>query len=383
MKSPVTQHMTVHPQRCLNGRGATDFCRTCLDSCPQNAIELTGDGIRFDASRCNDCALCTRDCPTEVFSHDTFSPIDFVNLAEGKNELELHCQFADESEVKSGSLPIPCHGLLDERLLIGLSAVGVKSVHLHGLSKCEACPTRVGAKRLVQTLERPAPALTARLPSVLDDSGTSGAIAGTDDHARRTETPMDRRGFLNTSVNAVAYAALSALPGNLLHSQNKEAGKVVSDPNQCTVKHIPQSHHLTLFNLRSGQLSTEAPGDMPAWFHEVRAQGECDACGICALGCPTGALLIEDADQTLMLHFRSAACIGCGLCTASCPRQALQLIPARNETMILDDRKQALFEFERVICKSCGARFTSHGDHSDLCQSCENEREIHAQWTAR
>lgn len=377
----VTAHMTLHVSRCLNARGSTDYCRRCLDGCPRNAIDITDVGIHFDTSRCTECALCVSDCPTEVFSHDGFAPIDLITQAEGKKVLELCCQAADPEQMKADVLPLPCHGLLDDRLLAGLHSVGVEQLRLHGLEHCSRCLSREGALRLARTLERAPATLKARFPSLHAVSETGDVSAVRSDDHRGKKTPMDRRHFLGGTVNTVAYAALSALPVKLLQDQGRENRPVVSDRNECMVKHLPHSHRLARLNLQSGDLSIADIGDRYPWFYEIRDHGSCNACGICSLSCPAGALPINESEHLFSLNHQPAACIGCGLCVSLCPQQALQLLTVHDDAVILDGGTHTLFECERLRCSSCGAGFTHFDGHTGLCRPCENEKAIRSQWT--
>jgi pyruvate formate lyase activating enzyme len=39
-------------------------CRTCLDTCPHEALTLSGEGIRIDREVCDGCGLCVEECPS-------------------------------------------------------------------------------------------------------------------------------------------------------------------------------------------------------------------------------------------------------------------------------------------------------------------------------
>lgn len=39
-------------------------CQTCVGVCPEQALQLTTDGIKQDANRCTVCGRCTDECPT-------------------------------------------------------------------------------------------------------------------------------------------------------------------------------------------------------------------------------------------------------------------------------------------------------------------------------
>ena len=54
---------TVQPQK-LYKKTKCIGCRSCVEICPQQALELTPDGIRPTASPCILCGKCTEECPT-------------------------------------------------------------------------------------------------------------------------------------------------------------------------------------------------------------------------------------------------------------------------------------------------------------------------------
>jgi len=39
-------------------------CRTCIDTCPEKALELTKSGMSIDRERCTVCGDCVRECPS-------------------------------------------------------------------------------------------------------------------------------------------------------------------------------------------------------------------------------------------------------------------------------------------------------------------------------
>ena len=54
---------TVQPQK-LYKKTKCIGCRSCVEICPQQALELTPDGIRPTASPCILCGKCIEECPT-------------------------------------------------------------------------------------------------------------------------------------------------------------------------------------------------------------------------------------------------------------------------------------------------------------------------------
>lgn len=40
-------------------------CGTCVDACPEAAIEMEEEFPKIDEGRCNECATCVEACPTQ------------------------------------------------------------------------------------------------------------------------------------------------------------------------------------------------------------------------------------------------------------------------------------------------------------------------------
>ena len=56
--SPLPQRL-YKQQRCIG-------CRSCVDACPQGALELTPEGIRPTGKTCTLCGTCARECPSSA-----------------------------------------------------------------------------------------------------------------------------------------------------------------------------------------------------------------------------------------------------------------------------------------------------------------------------
>ncbi|WP_424358167.1 4Fe-4S binding protein [Methanocella sp. MCL-LM] len=41
-------------------------CGTCVDACPEAAIEMDDEFAKVDEARCNECASCVDACPTQA-----------------------------------------------------------------------------------------------------------------------------------------------------------------------------------------------------------------------------------------------------------------------------------------------------------------------------
>jgi pyruvate formate lyase activating enzyme len=74
--SPKAEKMYT-PAKCIK-------CGTCVESCPENAITLTPDGIITDSELCKTCGKCAEVCPTKAIemSGKVMSVNDIMDIIE-------------------------------------------------------------------------------------------------------------------------------------------------------------------------------------------------------------------------------------------------------------------------------------------------------------
>jgi ferredoxin len=88
------------------------------------------------------------------------------------------------------------------------------------------------------------------------------------------------------------------------------------------------------------------------------ARDACTGCGLCALGCATGALTLAPGDaDTYRLLFKHGLCDACGRCVEACPEGCLSLKRTLERDML--NGEAVLFEDEIIRCPGCGRPFAS------------------------
>jgi len=81
----------------------------------------------------------------------------------------------------------------------------------------------------------------------------------------------------------------------------------------------------------------------------------CTGCGICAMECPTSALVVSSSEEpgVIQLLFKHGKCIACGICVETCPEKCLSV----ERILEIDkmDNQTVLFEDEIIMCSECGS----------------------------
>ncbi len=91
-------------------------------------------------------------------------------------------------------------------------------------------------------------------------------------------------------------------------------------------------------------------------FNPVVDKETCTGCSLCAVHCPTGALVIlQNAEKNLyQILFRQDRCDGCGRCEKVCPEHSFQLHRGSKRN-IRDAASMVIFEDRILQCHGCGA----------------------------
>lgn len=348
-----------HAARCTRYRYRYSACRRCLEACPHEAIELHDEGIRLDAARCQNCALCTSVCPTAALEADNLPRLDLLRRAIKTERFGFACA---PSGLAADAV-VPCLGALDAAMLAYLAKRRI-AVELHGSWHCSQCSHGAkGEARLAANLEAADALEQAAAPedwlaaTLTEDSARTEAAA--DFHAGRRQ--LFRR-LIGRGIDEVARAA--APPADLpVEKKAIRAGPWF----------VPEMRELLAIvcKRRDGEPFRLAP-DAALPLADIRLKRGCTACEACFRVCPTGAMQIREDDASWNLVFAIDRCVGCGACLEICqPRvlyaaETFDATPERGPSLLRQLAKQR--------CNRCDRFFVST-EPCETCPVCSDDEE--------
>jgi ferredoxin len=362
--------LIVDEELCINLRGRLMHCTACSDVCQAGALKLTPDAIEVDGTLCTGCCGCLPGCPAGALRSSAFVPERFVASLSEQGYRDLHCRF---SEVGGGGVVIPCHAVLDARLLSAARGEGVTELRLHGLNKCETCPHGDARGHIQSIIAHMEKWLGDEAPELDTDPQIGiGAVEGGRDY--QDQPHMDRRAFLRFGgAKSISQAVEWLLPGLTPQEEESEAIPFYQADD------YPQRQSAYLQTLVDRVDRVPWRSDRILLFRMRRTTESCSACLSCGERCPTGALHGSETPQARTLSFDPAACTDCGLCMRVCPHNAILSKVLRDTTPIKAGRK-SLITLQQLSCRQCGSPFPPTAAGTDLCPLCSNEQELDEAW---
>ncbi len=363
----VLSELIVEEGFCINLRGRTEQCSACGDVCPSGAIALAVDAVDVDDEKCTGCNSCLPSCPAGALRSSGFVPERFLQAMGGKEAVHLHCRGSSDG---GGGIVIPCHGVLDTRLLASARAEGVKSISLHGLDHCEAC-NMGDARAHIEALEVDLKIWLGEEAPKLD---TAPGVDKTEARRYQDQLHLSRRAFLRfSSANTVTQAVDWMVPGLSEEEQSEDLlpfFQAEEFPQRAAQYQQTLSSRVDRVPWRSG---TRLP-----W--QVRAvSGNCNGCLSCGERCPTGALQARSDAKVRLLSFDYLLCTNCKLCETICPEDAV-IVTMIDETEVLPAGRSTLYYRKMRPCKWCGTPFDPGTADEDVCSICGNEQSLDEEW---
>ncbi len=359
---------------CLPVRFPEQACGLCVSACPVGTIELSDAAPDFQEG-CIGCGQCTAVCPTGAPSVDGFAlPAALpAALPRGSESVQVDCWRVPFAESPPGALRVPCLAGIGAGWLLVLfdlaAAQGERTILLLDRGACAECAAGSGMAALHAVLGEVRELLAdcgvaderlprfAALPSQSQLAPTIPTSAG--------EIRIERRHFFRGLMGGVArgvdeIAAVRATTGT------------GGAPNVLRDRVAPLEHMRTVTALTS--IAARHGRAVSSRVLPMASLADCDAHGVCAKVCPTGALVREESGETAELRFLAARCIACGQCARNCPDKALHISAAGGSAIV-----EVLARWRARQCTTCGEAFFGAGES---CPDCSKHQQLFQGMTA-
>jgi formate hydrogenlyase subunit 6/NADH:ubiquinone oxidoreductase subunit I/coenzyme F420-reducing hydrogenase delta subunit len=345
-----TKPVLIMADKCVAVRNRNATCRRCVEACPVSGAVGVGNNILdLDFGACTACGACTTVCPTEALmplepmDTDLADQVASACLAQGDGQAVIACaRISSKHNADPRTFAeVPCLGRVEESLLIGLASHGVESIILVD-GDCPTCKFRT-ACTTIDAVVRSANDLLGTWGSealVRRASAFPPACALEDE---RGSYGQARRGFFAKAKQGAKDTAVKAAVHELELEKEQPS---LRDRLKVGDGKMPQFEAVRRMNILNGLDSLGTPSraaiETRLWGRvEIDAQ-VCNACGMCAVFCPTGALskVGEDApakpNSGIVFEFSCAECVQCGLCADACFRKCLNVSSSVQTSELLD-----------------------------------------------
>ncbi|OIQ99067.1 NAD(P)H-quinone oxidoreductase subunit I [mine drainage metagenome] len=354
--------LLIDEAACINIRGRVKTCAACQDACAGKALSLSLQGVSLDATRCAACGACVPQCPAGTMRLRGFSPRSFLQSLDRQPTVQLHCSAccADGS-----SVAVPCHSVLDARLLATAYAAGTVSFRLHGLDQCGHCPKGSAANQMSIIRETLRAWFAERAPEVLS------APENSNEERREEQLIQSRRGFLRgAGLRATAGAAAWLSPAQ--KAQDLESDSL--PPSRAELEQQRPANYQALLLERVADL----PWRRLPW-RQRSITAACNACLVCAQRCPTGALAARSTPTARGIDFDLGLCTSCRLCERLCPEQAIHEGESASVSDVVNGRIP-LVSRPVATCTVCQRTYVPGANADGSCPACDKERSLKTQW---
>lgn len=340
--------------RCIAVRNRHSSCHKCSEACPAGAIYAEKNKLEFDAALCMNCGSCTTVCPVEALvsllpDDETLRKAINLTMPEADGAAVFAC-----ARIASKGLAdpvkyaeVPCLSRMEESMLLELAAQGVTEIVLVD-GTCKTCKYRSCRKLIREVVD------TANV--LLETQGSDVRVKRMSEfpdcasvHNRQELLAESRRGFFTSmhvrandaAVETVKHMAGKGEPKNKVQEKLRDLIKVTEKGS------LPQFNPERRGRLLDAmfELGESAPVELHTrLFGTVEIDYEkCNACGMCTVFCPTGALVKSQAkpegegfEGCSYLEFSASDCVQCNLCADACLQKCLTVHPYASTEDLFD-----------------------------------------------
>lgn len=336
------KYFDYDPEICVHSARNIAGCSRCLAACPTRAIASGGERVAIDPFLCQGCGSCAVVCPTGA--------VDYAYPATSESLARLRAML-ESFHAAGGTAPII---IVHERDAAMASAVSANPAFLtfeiHGLAALGLdawlAALAYGARQIVLVAKR-GMSRTAVRAIVNDVEACRVLLEAMGDDPRRVtllenEDPESLCG---------SFTRIAVPPRPTTWTRAR-----LAPPQEKRARIFAFLEHL----MRQADIrnpTVALPGNTPFGVVEVD-QAACTVCLACVSLCPTRALVAANDDQA-ELRFVEENCVQCGICAAGCPEGAISLVPRLALDPAVRSRPRTLAQTQFFRCVECGAPFIS------------------------
>ncbi len=353
--------------RCLHTFDKNNTCTSCYSICPLEAIQ-PGKPPKFNPQSCQTCFACLTVCPTGAFKADDSVQDLFICVSrlETKN-IELVCALHQQSDFGAShdmeAIQIKgCLAGLGVGTLMGMAALDLQSVQLR-VDNCSNCPWRV-LKEHIRSQVKEANHLAGQLKglqlfNLIDKLDPDSEIRRP--LWRAEDPPLSRRDLFRMVAQrsqVTVAKALSETEDNLVRQPGRDR------------RRLNKALEIMVATQKVSEMEIGTYG-----YATLTVSDSCTACGVCARGCPTEALVFStSSNNSYKLSFKPRGCIGCEICVQVCASKAIEINHHPDLRLIFATEVLiALHEGSLIFCERCNVQFAS-STGSKLCPVCQVRR---------
>ena len=342
---------------CVRATSKFSECIKCVEICPVSTIEIVDNIPAFTPSACIDCGGCVGVCPTESFSLNNFSSVNFFFEFLESKKSHLACQ--DE---------IPCLSTLSVEHLISLSLASEEPLSMD----VEGCHCGGDSDRLTSQIKANIEEANFILDSISDKQIAIKSIEVKKEDEEKDDEVSDRRSFLSLKTAVKSKQSFDeAVDADELKAFALDMDVIAKIKD----KKIPDKRKLLFSVLK--RLDKPESYDVLAtedisFTSQKFVDESCTNCQICYRICPTGALSSDNRFSAI--NFDAMMCVKCHLCHDVCEPNSIQLQAGFEIKEFFEPMQRVLATFNIKRCNECGNNFTYKGGLIE-CDRCKLEEE--------
>ena len=346
-KSPVV----VVGDRCAAVRNRNSTCRRCEQVCQQGAIDISANEVHLNASSCVACGACCTVCPTGALvpvepTDAAFAQACAASLeANGDRAVVACARIASKRQADPAAYAgVPCLPRVDESIALAMAAAGAHEVLLVD-GNCATCKYRANEPAVDATVAS-ANALLAAQGSATRVRRATGFPEEMLVESAEGLHGTTRRGFFSEAIGAARDTTMTAAKVTIA----QDLGYTDAVPAIGERLRVTESGTLPLIEVPRHDVAINALYELgEPVVDEIESRlfasididvQKCNACGMCAVFCPTGAIRRDPfssvSDPLKLLEFSASSCVNCNLCADVCWKRALTLYTRVSTAQLFD-----------------------------------------------